>query len=123
MDMPHNSLLRSVWRSPMPARKLLTAAIAKPSDPEKTSTVPLEKLFMNSERFILNTKYYGQPVAVKGRAREFVMDESGERRLLLENGGLTVQIDCGDVAEALEEIEIGSLVSASGICVIFSPGR
>ena len=48
------------------------------------------------------------------------MDESGGRRLLLEDGGLTVQIDCGDAPEALDAIEIGSLVSASGICVIDS---
>ena len=110
-DLYRTHLTRAFWRK---------AALAKPSDPEKASSVPLEKLFMNSGRFILNTKYYGRPVAVKGRARELVMDENGGRRLLIENGGLTVQIDCGDAAEALGEIEIGSLVSASGICVIDS---
>ena len=110
-DLYRLHFTRAFWRK---------TASAKLSSSEKVPSVPLSKLFITKGRFILNPKYYGRPVAVKGRARELVMDENGGRRLLIENDGLTIQIDCGDAAEALGEIEIGSLVSASGICVIDS---
>ena len=110
-DLYRVHLARACWRK---------TASRQQKRSEKVSEIPLKALFGINGRFILNPKYYGQPVTVKGRAREFVMDESGGRRLLLEDGGLTVQIDCGDAPEALDAIEIGSLVSASGICVIDS---
>jgi signal transduction histidine kinase len=110
-DLYRAHLTRAFWRK---------AAPAKPFAPENTLSVPLTKLFVNNERFILNPRYYGRPITVKGRVREFVTDESGGRRLLLEDGGLTVQIDCSDAPEAIGNVEVGSLVSAAGICVIDS---
>lgn len=51
----------------------------------------------------MNPMFFGRPLTVTGLLREFVTDERGEKRLLLENDGYTVQIDYSNVPE--EEVE------------------
>ena len=57
--------------------------------------------------------------AVAGDKGPFVTDENGERQLLLENDGLTIQIDCSNAPDATG-IPLGSVVSATGVCVLDS---
>ena len=76
-------------------------------------------LFRSHGSFIMNPQFFGRTLRVKGTLHEFVTDENGERRLLLENDGLTIQIDCSNAPDATG-IQLGSVVSATGVCVLDS---
>ena len=110
-DLYRIHLAESVWRK----------SAAQPAKPEDPASVTLEYLFKSkgSGRFIMNPMFFGRPLTVTGFLREFVTDERGEKRLLLENGGYTVQIDYSNVPDA-SKTEIGSLISATGVCVLDS---
>lgn len=69
--------------------------------------------------FIKNPQFFGKTLCVKGTLREFVTDEYGDKRLLLEDDGLTIQIDCSNAPDALLT-QLGSVVSATGVCVLDS---
>ena len=109
-DLYRLHLIRACWR----------AADGTPTAIPSPSTVSLRELLHPHSRYIFNCGYYGSNERIEGYLREFVLDETGRRRLLLERDGLTIQIDCSDAQGALGNVEIGSLVSASGICVIDS---
>ncbi len=81
--------------------------------------MPLDKLFRYSGVFIMNTREFGQTLRIKGTLKEFVADENGDKLLLLEDKGLTIQIDCSNAPDALK-IQRGSVVSATGVCVLDS---
>jgi len=92
---------------------------AVPTQPGKAVDMPLVTLFRNHGVFIMNPQFFGQTLCVKGTLHEFVTDESGNKRLLLENDGLTIQIDCSNAPDA-SMIQLGSVVSATGVCVLDS---
>ena len=99
----------AVWRKTDPA----------PTQPGNPVDMALDRLFRNHGSFIMNPTFFGQTLCVKGTLHEFVTDENGERRLLLENDGLTIQIDCSNAPDATG-IQLGSVVSATGVCVLDS---
>jgi signal transduction histidine kinase len=110
-DLYRIHLAESVWRkSNMP-----------PAKPESPAAVTLADLFKSkgSGGFIMNPNFFGHVLTVNGALREFVTDERGERRLLLENGGFTIQVDCSNAPDA-SKTEIGSHVCATGVCVLDS---
>ena len=92
---------------------------AAPAEPDKPEDTPLENIFRRHGVFVMNPWFFGRTLRVRGTLREFVTDENGERRLLLENDGLTIQIDCSNVPDTAV-IQIGSVVSATGVCVLDS---
>ena len=110
-DLYRIHLAESVWRK----------SSAERAKPEEAVSVTLVDLFRSkgSGKFIMNPMFFGRPLTVTGFLREFVTDERGEKRLLLENGGYTVQIDYSNVPDA-SKTEIGSLISATGVCVLDS---
>ena len=110
-DLYRIHLAESVWRK----------SSAEPMKPEEAVPVTLAYLFKSkgSGKFIMNPILFGRALTVTGFLREFVTDERGSKRLLLENEGFTVQIDCSNAPEA-SCTEIGSLVSATGVCVLDS---
>ena len=110
-DLYRIHLAESVWRK----------SSEPPVKPGKPSAMTLESLFKSKGdgEFIMNPKFFGHVLTVNGTLREFVTDERGERRLLLENGGHTIQIDCSNAPNATG-IQLGSVVSATGICVLDS---
>ena len=110
-DLYRIHLAESVWR------KSSKATV----NPESPSATTLESLFKSKGdgEFIMNPKFFGRVLTVNGTLREFVMDERGERRLLLENGGHTIQIDCSNAPDAYKA-ETGSRISATGVCVLDS---
>ena len=110
-DLYRIHLAESVWRK----------SSAAPVKPESPSAVTLEYLFKSksSGEFIMHPKLFGHVLTVNGTLREFVTDERGERRLLLENDGFTIQIDCSNAPDA-SKAEIGSRISATGVCVLDS---
>ena len=81
---------------------------------------PLKSLFWLNDRYIIDPRFYGQTLTVKGTLKDYVADETGERRLLLAADGFSVQIDCSDARESIIDIEVGSFVAATGVCVIES---
>ena len=85
-DLYRIHLAESVWRK----------SSEPPAKPESPSAATLESLFKSKGdgEFIMNPMFFGRVLTVNGTLREFVTDERGERRLLLENGGHTIQIDC-----------------------------
>ena len=110
-DLYRIHLAESVWRK----------SSAQRAKPEEAVPVTLVDLFRSkgSGKFIMNPRFFGRAMTVTGFLREFVTDERGTKRLLLENEGFTVQIDCSNAPEA-SCTEIGSLVSATGVCVLDS---
>ena len=110
-DLYRIHLAEAVWRK----------SGEPPSKPEGPSAVTLDDLFKSKSggEFIMNPKFFGHTLTVNGTLREFVTDEGGEKRLLLENGGHTIQIDCSNAPDA-SKAELGSLISATGVCVLDS---
>ena len=110
-DLYRIHLAESVWRK----------SSAEPMKLEEAVPVTLAYLFKSkgSGKFIMNPILFGRALTVTGFLREFVTDERGAKRLLLENEGFTVQIDCSNAPDA-SCTEIGSLVSATGVCVLDS---
>ena len=111
-DLYRIHLLRANWRK---SDSLPTATNA-----DAPKTTPLRKLFWDRKHYVISPAKYGNLLTVTGTLSEFVTDETGEKRLLLEQGGFTIQIDCGDAPSAIQSLEIGSLVSATGVCVVDS---
>lgn len=109
-DLYRIDLMRAVWRP--------SAATNTPT--ERSLDLSLEELFQSEGRYILNAKYYGRPIAFRAVLKEFITAEDGHRRLLLQEGGFDIQVDCYDAPEVLENLEIGSVVSATGICIVES---
>lgn len=94
-------------------------SVAATAQPDKPVDIQLDTLFRNHGVFIMNPRFFGQTLSVKGTLREFVTDENGNKRLLLESDGLTIQIDCSNAPNA-QMLQLGSVVSATGICVLDS---
>jgi len=92
---------------------------AAPAEPDKPVDTPLKKIFRHYGVFIINPQFFGRTLRVTGTLHEFVTDENGGKRLLLENNGFTIQIDCSNAPDA-SMIEHGSVVSATGVCVLDS---
>lgn len=111
-DLYRIHLLRASWR------KSVALPAATKTDAPKTT--PLQELFWDRKHYVISPAKYGNLLTVTGTLSEFVTDETGEKRLLLEQDGFTIQIDCGDAPSAIQSLEIGSLVSATGVCVVDS---
>jgi len=108
-DLYRTHLVEAVWRKSGAAQ----------TQPDQPINMPLKTLFKSHGVFIMNPRFFGRTLSVKGTLREFVTDEGGRKRLLLENGGLTIQIDCSNAPDATM-IQFGSVVSATGVCVLDS---
>ena len=111
-DLYRIHLLRAVWRK--------TDAIQTNATADAPMETPLKSLFWLNDRYIIDPRFYGQTLTVKGTLKDYVADETGERRLLLAADGFSVQIDCSDARESIIDIEVGSFVAATGVCVIES---
>ena len=117
-DLYRIHLVEAVWRM----------SAAEPVKPDAPVAVTLDDLFTSKTggEFIMNSELFGHTLVIKGVLREYVTDQTGERRLLLENDGNTIQVCCSDVPNAAN-IALGSLVSATGVCVLdsdcWSPSR
>ena len=108
-DLYRIHLDEAVWRKSNSA----------PTQPDKPIDMSFDKLFRYNGTFIMNPRFFGQTLCVKGTLRKFVTDENGEKRLLLEDDGLTLQIDCSNAPDA-SRTQLGSVVSATGVCVLDS---
>ena len=115
-DLYRIHLLRAVWRKSEIARGN-TAAHETAATSKET---PIKSLFWLYGRYIIYPKFYGQLLTVKGTLKDYIADETGERRLLLAADGFSVQIDCSNARESISGIEVGSVVSATGVCVLES---
>ena len=115
-DLYRIHLLRAVWRKASGGPGPCGAHEAADTPKE----MPIKSLFWLLDRYIIDPKFYGQTLTVKGTLKDFIADETGERRLLLAADGFSVQIDCSNARKSIGGIEIGSLVSATGVCVIES---
>lgn len=109
-DLYRIDLMRAVWRP--------SAATDTPT--ERPLDLSLEELFQSKGRYILNAMYYGRLITFRAVLKEFITDENGRRQLLLQEGAFDIQVDCSDAQDILEKLEIGSVVSATGICVVES---
>ena len=115
-DLYRIHLLRAVWRKSEIAHGN-TAAHETAATSKET---PIKSLFWLYGRYIIYPKFYGQLLTVKGTLKDYIADETGERRLLLAADGFSVQIDCSNARESISDIEVGSVVSATGVCVLES---
>ena len=110
-DLYRIHLAESVWRRSSEERM----------KPESPVSVTLADLFRSKGGggFIMNPLFFGRVVALTGFLREFVTDERGGKRLLLESEGFTLQVDYSNAPEA-SGAEIGSFISVAGVCVLDS---
>ena len=115
-DLYRIHLLRAVWRKAVAD----CGECAATKDTDTPKQTPMKSLFWLNGRYIIYPKFYGQLLTVKGTLKDYIADETGERRLLLAADGFSVQIDCSNARESISDIEVGSVVSATGVCVLES---
>lgn len=113
-DLYRIHLLRAVWRPASAPGSCLEPTPGKYRHPR------LGYFFSNSGRFIINYEPYGQIHTVTAALKEFILDENGRRRMLLEDGGFQLQAYIDDRQDPSTLPEVGSVVSVTGICVVES---
>ena len=70
--------------------------------------------------FVIDAGYHGITARFKAYVRGVSTDENGNPRLLVEQNGLTMMLDCSSCKEASKTIPLGSTVEATGVCVLDS---
>ena len=64
--------------------------------------------------------FYGHLVRISGIVRAISKPQNEPGRLTIESDGILVPIDAGTSAEALDKVEIGCKIEATGVCVMES---
>lgn len=70
--------------------------------------------------FAIDSNCHGRTVRSRAVVRGLITDESGNPRLLLEQDGLTLLLDCSACGNAIADIPPGSLIEATGVCALES---
>ena len=69
-DLYRIHLLRAVWRK--------TDAIQTNATADAPMETPLKSLFWLNDRYIIDPRFYGQTLTVKGTLKDYVADETGD---------------------------------------------
>ena len=70
--------------------------------------------------FAIDSNCHGRTVRSQAVVRGLITDESGNPRLLLEQDGLTLLLDCSACGTAVAGIPPGSLIEVTGVCALES---
>ena len=108
-DLFHDNLASAIWRpsppSEMPAEEMVEVS-AK------------DMLTDKSGRQKFKTEFHGKTIRLGGTVQGVSYDGQSSRRLIISSDGYTIPVDCGNALGRIDGIEIGSTVSATGICVV-----
>ena len=115
-DLYRLNLSRAIWRpSPSPS----SDRAGSPYPPQKPETVSMSQLLTDGQgRAAVQVKYHGQPICIKGIVRSLPAPGHPHDRLGLECDRRIVPIDASACPAALDGVEIGCVMEASGICLI-----
>ena len=108
-DLYRINLVRAQWRPAGPAAAL----------PDEPRPVTLENLFFE-ERSIIRTSVHGNLLRTRGVAKGIVADAAGNRRLLVEDRGFTILVDCSANPAIHDRVREGCEVEVTGVCVLES---
>lgn len=109
-DLYRYGFVQAQWRGCEPVE-------TKPGKPEN---LPLSRLFSMVGRSIISHSFHGQVIRTRGTAKAILSDESGPNRLLIEDAGSEIIVDCSALPEALNPVRTGCRVEVSCICVMES---
>ena len=105
--------------------KLVRASWKKTDGRQYAEIHPMEVLFKDiltnkDGAFIINAKYHGKVVRSRACVRGLSSDGNGNPRLLLEQDGLVMLLDCSCCKDVAAAVPVGSMVEATGICILDS---
>lgn len=69
---------------------------------------------------IINANYHGKVARMRACVRGIPTDGNGNPRLLLEQDGLVMLLDCSGCKNVAAAVPVGSLVDVTGICILDS---
>ena len=111
-DLYRLNLSRAIWQqNPSPS--------SNPCPPQKPETVSISQLLTDRQgRAAVQVRYHGQPIRIRGVVRSLPAPGHPYDRLGLECESRIVPIDASACPAALNGVEIGCVMEASGICLI-----
>ena len=91
---------------------------SEPTAPEEPKEASAHRISHQPFTKRYDLDFYGHLVRVSGIVRAISKPQNEPGRLTIESDGILVPIDAGTSAEALEKVEIGCQIEATGVCVM-----
>ena len=107
-DLYRINLTRASWRK---------SDIRIPPEAPPETVSPKRLLTDHEGRTYVNTDYHGRAVRLRGIVRSIPLRDDPNGRLQLETEGFLLPVDVSACPEALDSLEPGCEVEASGVCV------
>ena len=108
-DLYHLNLSRAIWRA--------AAGATVPQPPPETVTA--EKMLTNRRGSPqIKVRYHGKPIRLRGKILALPAVRFGDCRLNVDCNGFTIPVDATSVPQALDGLEPGCVIDASGTCVM-----
>ena len=103
------NLSRARWRkaSPFPTADVPPRELAAP-----------QMMATAANRTTINTKLHGQTIRIRAVVRSLPDSGFGRQIVFAESGGLTFPVDAGACPSAVENLERGATIDATGVCWI-----
>ena len=108
-DLFHVNLANAIWRK---------SNAAQPPTDEIANVEPKTLLADESGNRRFNYGYHGMTVRIRGIVQDMTSDGRTGRRMIVSSGGYAIAVDVESAPDAADEIEIGSTVSVTGVCIL-----
>ena len=109
-DLFHVNLASVIWRK---------AASVSPSADEPVLEVKARDLLVDKDgNRKFDVSYHGKTVRLSGVVQDFTSDGRSGRRIILSENGYSIAVDCSYAPTVADELEIGSTVSVTGVCIV-----
>lgn len=109
-DLYHFSLVRAQWRKAKVRRTL----------PVGMGRLNLSQIFFVQGRRTINSYLHGRAARIRGTAKEVFTDGLSRGKILIEEDGFRIIVDCSEVPEAAAAVREGCEVEVMGIGVLDS---
>lgn len=109
-DLYHFSLVRAQWRKAEGFR----------AQPLGMGNMKLSQIFFIEGRRTINSYLHGRAARIRGTAKEVFTDGLSRGKILIEEDGFRIIVDCSEVPEAAAAVREGCEVEVMGIGVLDS---
>ena len=109
-DLFHVNLASVIWRK--------TASVSTPSDEPVLEVKARDLLVDKDGNRKFDISYHGKTVRLSGAVQDFTSDGHSGRRIILSEDGYSIAVDCSCAPTVADELEIGSTVSVTGVCIV-----